>query len=334
MRFNNRACALMDIPDLPQGAFEHIGDRKIKPQGGGGNPISAITDPISDVLGTSGGGGGILGAVEDLGESIDKGITQPIGKGLSEVDTFVNRELPGGWTLPAVAALAYGTGYVDPSLLAGETAGFAGLDAATAAELGLSGGSGLGISGASGDVLAGLAGLAETAPAAVTAATEAATAAALEATTALPYTEAFDAYNLAQQGLGAEQIAQNLTISANVDPFIAQDIGQMAARGLTPEAIVQNLQYSYNAAELAPLNIESKAAVLPRKGLTAAQALQGARMASGLMGGGQRPQQQMPMMQMGGGGQVRPAGAVDYSGLLALLTPRSAQRSNPYSLLG
>ena len=327
MRFNNRACALMDIPDLPQGAFEHIGDRKIKPQGGGGGiPI------VSDIGKAIESG---VQAIGDVGESIDKAVTQPIGKGLSEVDTFVNRELPGGWVTPALIAATVAAPYAAPALLGeGSAAGFAGLDAATAAELGLSGGSGLGISGASGDVLAGLAGLAETAPAAVTAATEAATAAALEATTALPYTEAFDAYNLAQQGLGAEQIAQNLTISANVDPFIAQDIGQMAARGLTPEAIVQNLQYSYNAAELAPLNLESKAAVLPRKGLTAAQALQGARMASGLMGGGQRPQQQMPMMQMGGGGQVRPAGAVDYSGLLALLTPRSAQRSNPYSLLG
>lgn len=35
-RFNDRACALLDIPDLPIHAFEHIGDRKIKPQGGGG----------------------------------------------------------------------------------------------------------------------------------------------------------------------------------------------------------------------------------------------------------------------------------------------------------
>ena len=69
MRFNNRACALMEIPDLPQGAFEHCGDGKIQPQGGGGGGIvSAITDPISDVLGTSGGGGGILGAVEDVGQ--------------------------------------------------------------------------------------------------------------------------------------------------------------------------------------------------------------------------------------------------------------------------
>ena len=35
---------------------------------GGGSFFSAITDPISDVLGTSGGGGGILGAVEDVGQ--------------------------------------------------------------------------------------------------------------------------------------------------------------------------------------------------------------------------------------------------------------------------
>ena len=36
MRFNSREAALLGIPDLPQGAFEHVGDRKIKPQGGGG----------------------------------------------------------------------------------------------------------------------------------------------------------------------------------------------------------------------------------------------------------------------------------------------------------
>jgi hypothetical protein len=317
----------MDIPDLPQGAFEHIGDKKIKPQGGGGGIVSAITDPISDVLGTSGGGGGILGAVEDVGEFVDKNVTQPIGQGLSEVDKFVGREIPGGWTTVGLTGAALAAPYAAP-YLAGEGAAFTG-----ATETGLATLAG---EGAAADTVGTtlLAGLAESSPAAVTAATEAATAAALEATTALPYTEAFDAYNLAQQGLGAEQIAQNLTITANVDPFIAQDIGQMAARGLSPEAIVQNLQYSYNAAELAPLNLESKAAVLPRKGLTAAQALQGARMASGLLGGQQRPQQQMPMYQMSGGGQVRPAGAVDYSGLLALLTPRQTSRMNPNSLLG
>ena len=122
MRFNSRACALMDIPDLPAMAFQHIGDKKIKPQGGGGsfNPIAAITDPISSALGTDGGGGGILGGLAD----IDPG--PAIGSGLAEVDTFVNREIPGGWTLPAVIAVAYLTGYLDPSLLAAEGATIAG----------------------------------------------------------------------------------------------------------------------------------------------------------------------------------------------------------------
>lgn len=136
MRFNNRACALMDIPDLPQGAFEHCGNGKIKPQGGGGGDIiSAVTDPISDVLGTSGDGGGILGAVEDVGQSI--------GSGLAEVDKFVNREIPGGWVtvgLTAAGTAAY-IAAADAAVAAGATtaeaaaAGSAAAQAADAAAL-------------------------------------------------------------------------------------------------------------------------------------------------------------------------------------------------------
>jgi len=49
------------------------------------NPVSAITDPISSALGTSGGGGGLLGAVESVGqeignagEIIDNAVIQPV----------------------------------------------------------------------------------------------------------------------------------------------------------------------------------------------------------------------------------------------------------------
>ena len=45
-----------------------------------------------------------------------------VGNALADVDKFVNREIPGGWTLPAVIAAAVATGYVDPSLLASTTA--------------------------------------------------------------------------------------------------------------------------------------------------------------------------------------------------------------------
>lgn len=95
------------------------------------------------------------GGIGGFFASIDPG--KAIGKGLAEVDTTVNRELPGGWALPAAVAAAIATGYVDPSLFAAEAgSGFVGLDAATAAELGLSGGSGLSAAGTSGNVLAGI----------------------------------------------------------------------------------------------------------------------------------------------------------------------------------
>lgn len=330
MRFNNRACALMDIPDLPHGAFEHIGDRKIKPQGGG-NPVSAITDPISSALGTDGGGGGILGAVEDVGQAIGgavEDVGQSISGGLAEVDKFVNRELPGGWITPAAVAAAIAAPYAAP-YLAGETAAAAtaaeaaaALEAAAIAE----GATTAGMVAAANTGLpvgtATLAGLAEAAAPAM--------AAAAEVGTALPYTEAFDAVNLAKQGLGADQIAQNLSMTG-MNSFVAQDMAQLAASGLSPEAIVQTVSYSYTPAELAGTGIESKALGLPSKGLTAGQALQGARLASGLLG--QRPQmpqaQQLQMPQMA----RMPQGAVDYSGLLSLITPRMATR-NPNSLLG
>lgn len=306
MRFNNRACALMDIPDLPQGAFDHIGDRKIKPQGGGGGDIiSAVTDPISDVLGTSGGGGGILGAVEDVGQAVgdvgasfEKEVIDPLG----------------GYKVVAPIAAAVAAPYLLPELaaLAAPEAAFAG-----ATETGLA-------------TLAGEGALADTIGATLlsNAATETALAEAIGQ--ALPYTEAFDAVNLANQGLGAEQIAQNLTVSG-LDSFLAEDMARLATQGLSPEQIATTLSYSYTPAELAGTGIESKALGLPSKGLTAGQALQGLRMASGLLGQRQQmPQMQQPQLQIA---QTRPSGAVDYSGLLNLLNPRVAAR-NPNSLLG
>jgi hypothetical protein len=77
-------------------------DGKRTPFGGGGgwNPVSFITDPISEALGTDGSGGGVLGALADA----DPG--PAIGQGLAEADKFVTRELPGGWALPAIVTAA------------------------------------------------------------------------------------------------------------------------------------------------------------------------------------------------------------------------------------
>ena len=277
---------------------------------GGGGFFSGITDPISDVLGTSGGGGGILGAGEDL--------VKGVGKALEESDKFVNREIPGGYLLPAAIAAAATTGYVDPTLLAGDAA-FTG-----ATETGLA-------------TLAGEGAVADTIGATLLseAATEAVIADALatataEAATAPLYTEAIDAANLAKQGLKAEQIAQNLTVSG-IDSYLAEDMARLAANGLSPDQIAQTLSYSYTPTELAGTGITSNALGAASRGISAGQALQGLRSLSGLLGGRQQPQQQMPQMQIGSRQQV-PQGVVDYSGLYNLLALQRAR--NPNSLLG
>lgn len=148
---------------LPLGAFEHCGNRHIKLYGGGGswNPVEIVENAFSSV-----------------------------GDALADVDEFVNDEVPGGWVLPAAAAVAVTTGYVDPSIFAGEAAftgatetglatlagegaladtvgatllgggeGFVGLSPEFAAELGLYGESALGTEGFFGDPLANLYGL-------------------------------------------------------------------------------------------------------------------------------------------------------------------------------
>jgi len=270
--------------------------------GGFGGFFSGITDAISDVLGTSGGSGGILGGAEDL--------VQGAGNVLAESDKFVNREIPGGYALPAALAVAATTGYLDPSLLAGEAA-FTG-----ATETGLAT---LAAEGAAADTVG---------AALLSGATEAAAAEA--ATQALPYTLAADASNLATSGFNEATIAQNLTASG-VDSFVAADAANLAAQGLSEEAIAQVLSQSYTAGELAGTGLTSNALGAASTGISAGQALQGLRAASGLLGGRQQPQQQMPQMQMGGRTQM-PQGAVDYSGIYNLLALQRAR--NPNSLLG
>ena len=72
-----------------------------------------------------------MGGATKFLASIDPG--KAIGKGLAEVDTTVNRELPGGWALPAAIAVAYATGYIDPSMFATEAAATAGAEAGAGA---------------------------------------------------------------------------------------------------------------------------------------------------------------------------------------------------------
>jgi hypothetical protein len=234
--------------------------------GGGGGFISAITDPISSAIGTNGGGGGLLGGLA----SIDPG--PAIGQGLAELDKTVGREIPGGWTTLGAAALA-GTGlYFAPEIMAslaaegiaGSEATFLAADAANLAANGLS-------EAAIAQNLAAGYGLSAEAAAAAAAAAAGTVGefGAGAVTKALPYSETFDAYNLAQQGLSSSAIEQNLAASG-LDKFLAADMASMASSGLSPEAIAQNLAYSYSPTELAGTGIESMQA---QSGMSAGDAL-------------------------------------------------------------
>ena len=286
MRFNNRFCALMDIPDLPSMAFQHIGDKKINPQGGGGGGlVSAITDPISSALGTDGGGGGVLGGLAD----IDPG--PAIGSGLAEVDKFVGREIPGGWVLPAALAAAYATGYIDPTLFATEAA-----------------------------------------------ATEAAAAGAGSIATEAGQAAFFDA--LAAGASSTEAVNTALSIEALASggaSFVTPELmgptyGELGVTGVEgglAGPTYAELGYTglNNAEAIAAADAAARAANLS---ISPNQAIQGLRMASGLLGGQQgTPAGATTQFR----GSTMPEGTVDYSGILNLLQARSPQR-NPNSLLG
>lgn len=348
----------MDIPDLPHGAFEHIGDKKIKLQGGG-NPISAITDPISKAIGTDGSGGGALGAlakvdpgpaIGEIGESIDKGITQPIGKGLSEVDKFVGREIPGGWTTVGLAAAAAAAPYASAYL--------ASQGAATTGAAGLAGGGAFVPAAGSGAVFtlpAVEAGVAAATSAGI--ASEAGQAAFFDAlATGATGSEAVSA-GLAAESLAApaalttEQIlgstgfvpAEGSGASFAIDPTTAYTTGANTGANvydfsepvdITPGG--NTVPAGTSAEEMAAYDIVQKSAgeeALAKYGgmSTLQKANMGMNAARGLLAQQPRPQQQQ--MQVGRA-VTNPSGAVDYSGLLNLLSPRTPNRSNPYSLLG
>jgi len=214
---------------------------------GGGNPL----DSVSNALGTDGSGGGALGALA----SIDPG--PAIGQGLAELDKGVGQVVPGGWgTLAAIAAAVATAGASLPE----SEASFMAADASNLA------GQGLNEAAIAQNLSAGYGLTAEQAAAAAAAATAGGAAAAASATQALPYSEVFDASNLASQGLSSSAIQQNLT-ATGLNDFLAQDMANLAAQGLSPTQIGQALSYSYSPAELSGTGINSMQSSLPGRSL-------------------------------------------------------------------
>lgn len=233
-------------------------------------PIKAFSPrgkgPFGYGMTLEGGGGGIpivsdvYNAVSDTLASIDPG--PAIGSVGAQIDKSVNDTIPGGWiTVGGLVLGGAGLAFA-PEIMAalaaegaGSEAAFMAADAANLASQGLS-------QAAIAQNLAAGYGISEATAAAAASAAAASVAenGAAAVTQALPYSETYDAYNLANQGLNSQAITQNL-VGSGVDPFLAQDMAQLASQGLSPAAINQALQYSYSAAELQPLGLESLQAV-------------------------------------------------------------------------
>jgi hypothetical protein len=243
--------------------------------GGGGGFISAITDPISSALGTDGGGGGILGGLA----SIDPG--PAIGQGLAEVDKTVNRELPGGWALPAIITAAVVAPELAP-LLAEEGAA-AGIEAGVGQDAfwqaiasGSTGSEATGIG-----LAAQNAGVALTPEMIAYANASADPIGSINAIAGLT-PEEFASYtqiiggptqaagltageDLAQlmashPDLTAQQLQDIMSINYGTDPLLSADAANLAANGYDANTINQVLGYSYNPTELAGTGIDSVAA--------------------------------------------------------------------------
>lgn len=258
--------------ELPIEGFKHCGDKKIKPQGGGGIPIvSDVVDVVEDV---AGGVGDVIGDVGGFVGDTVSGVGNTVGAFIKDpVDftgNFIDNALANPAKTAASAALAYfGMPYITEAIGA----------------------------------------------------------------YALPYTEAFDAANLASQGLSSAAIAQNIA-ATGLDPFLAADIANLAAQGLAADQISQVLAYSYTPAELAGTGIKSLATGVDKGSSVtdiAKQALK-ANQAVGSLLSGQQVNPLQPM-QAGAGGQIKRAG-VDYSPTLNLLQSPQVSTPNVYSLLG
>ena len=281
---------------------------------GGGNPVSAITDPISSAIGTDGGGGGVLGALAD----IDPG--KEIGKGLSEVDKFVGDNIPGGWKTVGLVAASVAAPYA-MGALSSAGAGAAGSAAAADAAFVAADAASLAASGLS--------------------------EAAIAQNLAMAGVESFaaaDAAALAASGLSEAAIAQNLSYAygagGDLIPAVASGAGGAPVYDYSEPAIVTPegnvIPANTPPAEISAMDAQIKAAgeeALKKYGggMTVGKGLQLAQLGKGLLGAQPQPQQN-PYAQMAQRNTV-PGGAVDYSGILNLLSPRSARR-NPNSLLG
>jgi len=79
--------ALLGIPDLPIHAFRHMGDRKIRPEGGVSSVVESVSDTVSNAVSS-------------------------VSDALATVDDTVNSVVPGGWATVASIAVPAAAPYI------------------------------------------------------------------------------------------------------------------------------------------------------------------------------------------------------------------------------
>ncbi len=256
-------------------------------------------------------GGGFIDNVVDA-------VVDPVKDAGSWIDDKVNEEIPGGWYTVAAATGMYYAPEIAAMADAAEAAALA--EGATAAEA------------ANAGVAA-----AEAATAQATAATatdylgsqalgSASTGAVGSGGTGIGLTTSTAGTGLNASALGGmEYLGGAGTLSAGTAGLTAEQIAQAELAGQVGSNASSGLGY-LGGAEALPSGTAGITGVTAPSSISIQQALRGANLANTLLG--QQPTATgMPRQQ------IRPAGSVDYSGVLSLLEQK-AKRPNILSLLG
>jgi hypothetical protein len=283
--------------ELPSGAFQHCGDRKIKLQGGGGGFIDNIVDTVTD-------------PIKDAG---------------SWIDDKVNEEIPGGWYTVAAATGAY---FAPEMIAAGNAAEATALaEGASAAEAAAAGEAAATAAGATATeaVAADYLGSQALGSASTGAVGSGSTGFGLSAGTTAGAASGTGISTGALGGMGYLGGAGNLAVGTA--GLTAEQIAQAELAGQVGSNASSGLGY-LGGAEALPSGTAGITGVTAPTSLSLSDAQRALRLGQSLLG---QPQAQTPQgMQMP---QVAPRGMVDYSPILSLLQQR-VSTPNVYSLLG
>jgi hypothetical protein len=257
---------------------------------GGGNPIAAVTDPISKALGTDGSGGGVLG-------------------GLAQLDKSVNNAIPGGWvTVGALTAGGLALAYAPEVMAFAEANGLT--PAAASTQLGIAP-----VDAATGQVVSSdvFAGLSANAPVDTTLSQQAAASMGIGSAAADSSGAIYDATSPGFVGpSGTPDIAAaNQAAQANAI-YDASTPGFVGPTGTADVAAAD--QAAAAQAGYSPMQVAQAAA----KGISVAKLLQGAGTALGIV----------PAAANLFGGGLKGTGATSATDPYAQYRPQAAQQLN------